>query len=130
MSEFKSILPVLRVADMQRSVDFYTRVLGFRSCWRSPGDGDGENCMIQSGRVEVLLSTGSHLGKAPGFAGTLYFNMDGVADFYARVKDQVEIAWPLENMDYGTREFGIHDPDGYLLAFSEERSDGGRELPP
>jgi hypothetical protein len=24
-------------------------------------------------------------------------------------------------MEYGTREFGIRDPDGYVLAFAEQR---------
>jgi hypothetical protein len=28
--------------------------------------------------------------------------------------------WPLEQQEYGTREFGIRDPDGYVLAFAEE----------
>jgi uncharacterized glyoxalase superfamily protein PhnB len=39
--------------------------------------------------------------------------------FFARVKDRVEIVWPLEKMDYGSREFGVRDPDGYVLAFSQ-----------
>jgi hypothetical protein len=39
------------------------------------------------------------------------------------VKDQVEVVWPLEAMSYGTLEFGIHDCNGYTLAFAEERSD-------
>jgi uncharacterized glyoxalase superfamily protein PhnB len=68
-----------------------------------------------------MLSTGTHLGGKPAFTGTLYINTPGVAAFYERLKDKVELVWPLENMAYGATEFGIRDPDGYVLAFAERR---------
>jgi uncharacterized glyoxalase superfamily protein PhnB len=119
MPQFLRVVPVLKVADMQRAVDFYTSVLGFQVGWRAANDGEGENCMLQAGTTDVLLSTGSHLGGEPHFTGTLYFNMEGVREFFERIKDRVEIVWPLETMDYGQTEFGIHDRDGYTLAFAE-----------
>jgi catechol 2,3-dioxygenase-like lactoylglutathione lyase family enzyme len=128
MTEFLKIVPVLKVTDMQRSVDFYTGILGFTVAWRAANDGGGENCMLQAGAADLLLSTGAHLGDRPQFTGTLYFNMAGVQEFFERVKSQVDIVWPLEAMDYGQREFGIRDSDGYTLAFAEalEGDEGGR----
>ncbi len=120
MTQFLAIMPVLRVADLQRSIDWYTGVLGFASQGRSVGDGDGENCFVRAGDVELLLSTGSHLGGSPGFTGTLYFQVVGVDPLFARVNGRPEVVWPLEQQEYGTREFGIRDPDGYLLAFAEQ----------
>jgi hypothetical protein len=32
--------------------------------------------------------------------------------------------WPLEAMEYGQQEFGIHDLDGYTLAFAEAMREG------
>ena len=119
MTRFNSIMPVLRVADLERAVDWYTRVLGFEIAWRSPNDGGGENCMLASGAISLMLSTGSHLGDTPAFAGTLYFDTEGVRDLYAKVKDVATIVWPLAAMEYGTVEFGIRDLDGYTLAFAE-----------
>jgi uncharacterized glyoxalase superfamily protein PhnB len=119
MPDFKKIVPVLKVSDMQRAVDFYTGVLGFAVAWRAANDGGGANCMLQSGSTDVLLSTGSHLGDKPQFTGTLYFNMEGVREYFDRVKNKVEVVWPLETMDYGQTEFGIRDHDGYTLAFAE-----------
>jgi catechol 2,3-dioxygenase-like lactoylglutathione lyase family enzyme len=121
MPEFNKVVPVLRVTDMPQSVDFYTKILGLQVCWRAASDGGGENCMLWAGPVALLLSTGSHLGDRPQFSGTLYFNMDGVQEFYDRIRERVEVVWPLEMMDYDQLEFGIHDPDGYTLAFAEER---------
>jgi len=119
MTSFQKVMPVLRVADLQKAVEWYTRVLGFGVCWRAANDGGGENCMLEAGETAVLLSTGAHLGEKPAFTGTLYFEMKGVEEFYARVKDRIEIVWPLESMEYGTREFGVRDLDGYTLAFAE-----------
>ncbi len=120
MTHFLAIMPVLRVADLQRSIEWYTTVLWFESEGRSAGDGDGEHCFVQAGNVEMLLSTGSHLGGSPSFTGTLYFRVAGVDALFARVGGRAEVVWPLGQQDYGTREFGIRDPDGYLLAFAEE----------
>jgi uncharacterized glyoxalase superfamily protein PhnB len=118
--EFQNIVPVLKVANLSRAVEFYTRILGFTVVWEAGDDGGAENAMLQAGCSNLLLSTGSHLGGEPRFTGTLYFNMQGVQAFFEQVQDKAEIVWPLEAMDYGQIEFGIHDPDGYTLAFAEE----------
>jgi uncharacterized glyoxalase superfamily protein PhnB len=119
MATFKKIVPVLRVTDLQRAVDFYTAVLGFTVCWRAANDGGGENCMLAAGATDLLLSTGSHLGDKPQFTGTLYFHMTGVREFFEQVKHEAVVVWPLEEMEYGQTEFGIRDFDGYTLAFAE-----------
>jgi catechol 2,3-dioxygenase-like lactoylglutathione lyase family enzyme len=118
--EAKAIMPVLRVTDMDVSIGFYTGVLGFEVTWRKPADGGGENCLLSWGMTELMLSTGSHLGGAPAMTGTLYFGGSGVAALYEQVTGNVQVVWPLSDMEYGTREFGIRDPDGYVLAFAEE----------
>jgi uncharacterized glyoxalase superfamily protein PhnB len=123
MAELKMVVPVLKVSDMQKALAFYTGVLDFTVAWRAANDGGGENCMLSAGAANVLLSTGSHLGDKPHFTGTLYFNMLGVQEFFERIKRQVEVVWPLEVMDYGQKEFGIRDCDGYTLAFAEPLGD-------
>ena len=120
MTKILTIMPVLKVTDMQRSIDWYTSVLGFDAKGRQADDGDGEHCFIQADCTELLLATGSHLGGTPCFTGTLYFQVVGVDALYERVNGRAEIVWPLERQEYGTREFGIRDPDGYLLAFAEQ----------
>ncbi len=114
---FAQVMPVLKVADIQRSIDWYTGVVGMTLLWRKPQDG-GESCMLGEGPVTLMLSTGDHLGGKPAFTGTLYFNMADAAAFHERLEGRVDMVWPLEAMSYGTIEFGIRDPDGYVLAFA------------
>jgi catechol 2,3-dioxygenase-like lactoylglutathione lyase family enzyme len=45
---------VLRVADLGKAVDWYTRVLGFSVCWRAANDGGGENCMLAARNTAVM----------------------------------------------------------------------------
>ena len=116
---FSKVTPVLLVSDLQRSLDFYTDVLRFQLGWRMTGDAGGEMCMIESGGVAILLSTETHLGEKPVLSGTLYIETQDVDEFFTMVKDRVELVWPLEDMAYGQREFGIRDPDGYTLAFAQ-----------
>jgi len=118
--EPKAIMPVLRVKDIDAAIEFYTGVLGFRLAWRKPADGGGENCLLAWGTAELMLSTGLHLGGPPSLTGTLYFNGSDVGSLYERIKGHVMVIWPLADMEYGTREFGIRDVDGYTLAFAEE----------
>jgi uncharacterized glyoxalase superfamily protein PhnB len=119
MPRFNSFLPVLRVTDLQQSIDYYTSNFAFELCWRSANDGGGENAMLQRDAVCLLLSTGSHLGETPCFSGALYIDVDDVDALYESVKDHVIVLWPLEVMEYGQREFGVKDPCGYVLAFAE-----------
>ena len=115
-----ALMPVLKVNDLGQTIDFYQRLFGF-TARRLGSEAATENCLLSWGAVEILCSTGAHLGGAPCFTGTLYFRLDGVDELYERVKDQAEIVWPLEDMDYGTREFGARDPNGYVLAFAQGR---------
>ena len=118
----KSVMPTLRVEEMERAVQFYSMRLGFRIRWRSRSDGGGETCMLESGQVAVLLSTGSHLGGPPRLTGTIYFDTDGVDELWESLRSHAGIVWPISDTEHGTREFGIRDPDGYVLAFAEQRA--------
>ena len=123
MLSISKIVPVLKVVEIQRALDFYAGVLGFIVCWNKTNEEGGNDAMLQAGETNLLLSTGSHLSDKPQFTGTLYFNMKGVQQFFDEIKSRVEVVWPLETMDYGQKEFGIRDCDGYTLAFAEPLHD-------
>src|ERR1700682_2373793 len=84
----------------------YAEVLGFGVCWRAANDGGGGNCMLEAGRRRCCYRPGRIWGSKPAFTGTLYFEMKGEEEFYGRVKDGVEMAWPAGSMESGGRGVG------------------------
>jgi len=48
-----------------------------------------------------------------------YFFIEDVESPYERIKDKAIIKWPLQDMPYGTKEFGVKDYDEYCLAFAK-----------
>jgi hypothetical protein len=53
----------------------------------------------------------------------LYFYPESVEALAAEWQGRVPFVWGPEVMDYGMREFGIRDPNGYYLAFTEPATD-------
>jgi uncharacterized glyoxalase superfamily protein PhnB len=39
---------------------------------------------------------------------------------WENIKESANICYPIETFDYGMREFGIYDNNGYLLQFGQE----------
>ncbi len=110
----KEVVPLMRVLDLDESLGFYRDLLGFRLCWQ-----EGDTASLEHGDAAVMLSTGANLGATPGFSGTFYFYPEDVVELWESLREQVTVEWPLQEMSYGTREFGIRDPNGYCLAFAE-----------
>jgi catechol 2,3-dioxygenase-like lactoylglutathione lyase family enzyme len=54
-----AIMPVLKVADLGRSIAWYTEVLGFHAGERMAGDGDGEHCSYHTSSVSDHATAGA-----------------------------------------------------------------------
>lgn len=112
------LMPVLRTWDLPASIEFYQRVLGFELRGHLP---ERMWASLSYGSATVMLSgPNEHEGdQAPAFTGSLYFRVRNVDEVWARIKDQARVCYPVETFDYGMREFGIYDNNGYLLQFGE-----------
>lgn len=67
-----------------------------------------------------LIFTEQDLWTAPvACSGTFYFVIADVERYYASIKDKADIVWPLQDMPYGSRDFGVRDCNGYHLAFTQ-----------
>ena len=110
------ITPMLTVASMDSAIAFYRDVLGFE-CLASM---DGWACVGCDGTELMLALPNSHLPfDRPMMTGSLYFNTDDVDAWWERLKDRCHIEYPIEDFDYGMREFAVRDNSGYLLQFGK-----------
>lgn len=66
----------------------------------------------------MLSMPNAHEGdNRPAFTGSLYFRVADVDALWSTLQGRARTCYPLESFDYGMREFGIYDNNGYLLQF-------------
>lgn len=111
-----SLTSLLRCHDLEATRRFYQSVLGF-----SIRDTAQGTLTVEYQGGVLIFTTGDLWGQAPGCSGTFYFTVSDVDAYFAQVQHQVTLAWPLQDMPYGSREFGIRDCNGYHLAFQQQR---------
>lgn len=132
--DFQKLTPNLVVADVDRSVAFYRDVLGFTVATTVPEQPPYVFAMVQAGPTEVFLNAlepaaaeyPAFKDRAIGGTLTLFFEMTGVREAYAALKDRVNVVMPIETKWYGLTEFAFLDPDGYVITFAERDSVGGQ----
>ncbi|TJZ65380.1 VOC family protein [Chitiniphilus eburneus] len=105
---------LLRCHDLEATRRFYQEALGFQAQATATG-----TLTVEHDGNSLIFTTEDLWGKPPGFSGTIYFTLADVDGYFAGIKDRVVIAWPVQNMPYGSREFGIEDCNGYYLAFQQ-----------
>lgn len=71
-------------------------------------------------RFNVCPSEPATPFEKPAFTGSFYFNTDEIDALWAELKDKANVAYGIENFEYGMREFAVYDNNGYLLQFGQE----------
>jgi catechol 2,3-dioxygenase-like lactoylglutathione lyase family enzyme len=110
---------VLAVPDLQRSGEFYARVLGFEvrelgdPGWRLFVNG---GCRIMAGECPDALPA-REIGDHSYFA---YLVVDDVGAYHQRAEASgVELLKPLRDEPWGMREFGLRTVDGHRIMVGE-----------
>jgi catechol 2,3-dioxygenase-like lactoylglutathione lyase family enzyme len=117
------VVPRLPVADLARTVAFYTRVLGFRVSVLWPDDRPTFANLDRDAVSLGFFTPDAHRGQLTIGTADLYLGANDVRALNAAIKDVVKVEWGPEVYFYGRREFAVRDPDGYLLIFTEPTDD-------
>ncbi len=114
--KINKLTPMLSTKKIRETVDFYTGVLGF-SCPNFVEDWGW--AVITHGDTELMFwLPNAHLPfEKPAFTGSFYLNVENADEIWEKLKDKVEVCYPIEDFDYGMREFAVYDNNGYLLQF-------------
>jgi uncharacterized glyoxalase superfamily protein PhnB len=110
---------MLYTSDIEETVQFYVDQLGFECKALDPESGWAS---VQLGDIRIMFSRpNAHAYfEHPFFTGSFYFRMDDVDTLWEKLKDTANVCYPVENFEYGMREFAIYDNNGYLLQFGQE----------
>ncbi len=134
--------PMLTSRDVRKSLDFYTKILGFslEECWPDASHPmwaslslDRQPLMVGCPPQEEMCAAkdltedrrrwwkdlkDDFATHASGVGVYLYFTVPDVDGLHASIIEKGgSPATSPENQFYGLREFGIIDPDGYRLVF-------------
>ena len=131
MPHIRKLTPNLIVASVERSLAFYVDVLGFERGMTVPEQPPFVFASVTSGTVEVFFNdTAAALKEHPDWSSrvkpsagnSMFMEVDGAGAIDAlhdRIKPRAKLVMPLTNQWYGTREFAIEDPDGFVITFSQ-----------
>lgn len=119
-----SLAPQFLVDDLARSMAYY-RKLGFTfgepwAGFYAIGTRDGLELHLKEAPKNDAerqhRRTHEHLDASAG--------VDGIEVFYARcVAEGVPVLKPLAATGWGTKDFYVEDPDGYIIAFGGSTAD-------
>ena len=113
---FLAATPVLASLDIQRSVAFFSSVLGFTPVHVE----QGVYGVVVRDRIGIHFWAFSD--AAIPRATSCRVQVAGIAALYEHCKAQgiVHPNAPLEKKPWGSEEFGVLDPDGNLVTFHED----------
>lgn len=135
------LVPEFKVRDFEKSVDFYTRLAGFKILYDRPEekfamlDKEGANLMIELLESQDRWAIGAReypLGQGVNFQ----IEVTNVQELYENLKkDNYPIFFDMEEKWYrsndkevGNRQFLVQDPDGYLLRFFQDLGERPRNI--
>ena len=113
-----NLSPMLETKDMQATLQFYTEVLGFKCDTFSEEWGWAH---FSKDEISIMFSKPNEERNIaePIMSGSLYITVDDIDSVWDELKYNSSICYPIENFEYGMREFGVFDNNGYLLQFGE-----------
>jgi uncharacterized glyoxalase superfamily protein PhnB len=120
-----TIMPALRYKDAPAAIEWLCQVLGFEKKAVYPGpNGTVGHAELTLGGGMIMLGSQKddaygRVFKSPGEVGgvetrSAYVVVKDADAVYARAQAAgAQIARPIENMEYGSREFTVRDPEGH-----------------
>lgn len=126
---YQSLSPNIGVKDVDKTVRFYTEMLGFNLITSVPGDGHLVWAMVGSGDVAFMFQEmGSITEEYPKLkagsnppALTFYVKMKGMSALYEKIKDTEYLVKDMHTTPYGALEFALVDINGYILTITEDQ---------
>lgn len=113
MSTITALSPMLEVSSLRDSMAWYQQQLDFVLQDHLPELG-WASLVRDEVRIMIVSRATEKTYPRPVFTGSLYLYTDDVDAWWDRLRNTVQIEYPLETFAYGMREFAFRDLNGYL----------------
>jgi uncharacterized glyoxalase superfamily protein PhnB len=123
----RQLKPLLAVADIQRSVEFYRDRLGFSLTGEAENEGKMFWCSMERGGSAIMLQQaededGPAEGRGRGIS--FYFICDDADAIYAELTSRGLHLSPPSIAYYGMKQVVVPEPDGYYICFESPVASG------
>ena len=109
--EVEQLHPILAVADVRATVDFYTQKLGFWCPFL-----EDNFAGLNLGEAQMFVKQGTPGSRDCG----VYFVIgDADALFEVHRASGVEVVEPIGDREYRLRDYTVRDLDGYTVTFGQ-----------
>jgi uncharacterized glyoxalase superfamily protein PhnB len=126
-----ALSPILSTMDVEASIEFYTRKIGFEHAWSMPPGPDDKTTFacVKLGDAELLLGTIDFVPPEDrhklGIGIQIYVEvprgMDINALYVQASSSGATITRAIEDREWGERAFSFKDPDGYHFMMAQRR---------
>ncbi|MGH9591553.1 MAG: VOC family protein [Bryobacteraceae bacterium] len=124
--QVKKITPVLIVDEAEPCIQFWVDRLGFEKTVEVPEGNKIGFVMLQKGNLEVMYQTVASVQKddphSPALSRRgptfLYVEVESLRETLAAMKG-VPFTMQVRDTFYGAKEFGVRDPGGHIVIFSQ-----------
>lgn len=127
----KNLIPMLNIKNIEESLDFYQKALGFEVVSDKDAIKQWRWATIRSGKTELMLSEterppalqkGIDPQQCVSWPAIFYFYPENVRELHSSLIEKGYNPTDVLETIYGMREFSIQDPDGHMLSFGEDVS--------
>jgi catechol 2,3-dioxygenase-like lactoylglutathione lyase family enzyme len=119
--KLNAICPIYQVENLERAIEFYTRVLGFEVAWKA-GDPHDRASLCRDA-VEITLETREP--NEPKRLSRAYLYVTGIDAYVADAQAKgAPVTVPLADRWYGMRDCRVRDLDGNELHIGEALAQG------
>ena len=133
--KFNRLVPELSVSNLEKSLNFYVNILGFKVEYERPED---KFAFLSLEGSQLMIEEGTANPPSRFYVGKLEYPRGRGLHFQIEVKDVSKIfdllvknnyppktklveSWPRqEKYLLGMKNFLVQDPDGYLLMFHQD----------
>lgn len=132
MTSSNALVPELNITNFQKSVDFYTQILGFSILYQREEEGFA---FLHLGQAQIMIDQigqgrtwkTAELDYPLGRGINFQIKVESIDPLLKKLKQnnidlflEVEEKWYRKNnIEVGNKQFLVKDPDGYLLRFTE-----------
>ncbi len=137
--KINKLSPNFEVRDIRESITFYEKNFGFKLIMAVPESKDGIElkltqgkkyvyAMLQKDDIELMFQESNSFKEDIYFSKELdigatvsfYMNIEGIDEFYNKLKEKNLEMTDIKTTWYGMKEFYVKDINGYILGFAEK----------